>query len=197
MPRSKSKRTTPRPAEAAPPRAPLLPGLARHVDLIAVGSLLLLQFGFWFRAALLQGFLLISDICFFFEPAKTYLHESLRAGRLALWSPYLFCGYPLGAEGQIGTFYPPSLLFSWLLDGAGAVNWLLISHLMLAAVGMYALARRLGISPFGAWLSAVVFSFSGYLFAHLHHVRLTCAAAWLPLLLLFVEIGRASCRERV
>jgi len=135
----------------------------------------------------LRGFLVHSDICYFFEPAKAFLHESLLAGRLALWSPYIFCGYPIGAEGQIATFYPLSLLISWLLPSPGAINWLIISHLLLAGISMYLLARSLALSPFAAWLSGFVFSFSGYLFAHLHHVSLVCAAAWLPLTVLFVE----------
>jgi hypothetical protein len=115
------------------------------------------------------------------------MHEALRAGRLPLWSPYIFCGYPIAAEGQIATFYPPGLLISWLLPSPASINWLIVSHLMLAAVGMYLLARSIGLGRLGAWLAAVVFSFSGYLFAHIHHVSLICAAAWLPLVLLFVE----------
>jgi len=149
--------------------------------------LLLLHLGFLWRAALLRGFLIHSDICYFFEPAKALLHESLKAGRLPLWSPYIFCGYPIAAEGQIAAFYPPSLLISWLLPSPAAINWLVISHLLLAAVSMYLLARALGLSPFAAWLAALTFSFSGYLFAHLHHVSLICAAAWLPLTILFIQ----------
>jgi len=153
--------------------------------------LVLLQLGFFWRAVLLRGFFLHSDICYFFEPAKALLHEALRAGRLPLWSPYIFCGYPIAAEGQIAAFYPPSLFLSWLLPSPAAVNWLIISHLLLAGVSMYLLARNLGICSFGAWLAAFIFSFSGYLFTHLHHVSLICAAAWLPLVLLFAE---RSCR---
>jgi hypothetical protein len=154
---------------------------------LAPAALVLAHLIFFWRAALLRGFLVHGDICLFFEPVKAYLHEALRAGRLALWSPYMFCGYPIAAEGQIATFYPVSLLISWLLPSPGAVNWLIISHLIIAGVSMYALARALGASQFSAWLSGMVFSFSGYLFAHTHHVSLVCAAAWLPLTILFVE----------
>ena len=161
-------------------------------DLLAVGALVLLHCAFFWRALLLRGFLVHSDICYFFEPAKAFMHQSLRAGRLPLWSPYIFCGYPIAAEGQIAAFYPPSLLISWLLPSPGAVNWLIVSHLLLAAVAMYLLARALGLQSFGACLSAVVFSFSGYLFAHVHHVSLICAAAWLPLVLLFIERARRN-----
>ena len=168
--------------------------MPRRVDGFAIASLVLLHLGFFWRAALLRGFLAHSDICYFFEPAKAFMHEALRAGRLPLWSPYIFCGYPIAAEGQIAAFYPVSLLISWLLPSPGAINWLIISHLLLAAVSMYLLARALGMTPLGACFSAFTFSFSGYLFAHLHHVSLICAAAWLPLTILFVE---RACRGRL
>ncbi len=163
------------------------PPVWRHADVLAPAAFLALQFAFFWKAALLRGFLAHSDICYFFEPAKAFMHESLRAGRLPLWSPYIFCGYPIAAEGQIAAFYPPSVLISWLLPSPAAVNWLVISHLILGGVSMYFLCRMLVLPPFGAWLSAFVFSFSGYLFAHIHHVSLVCAAAWLPLVLLLVE----------
>ena len=157
------------------------------MDALAILLLLLLQLAFFWRAVLLLGFFAHSDILYQFQPYKAFMHEALRAGRLPLWSPYIFCGYPIAAEGQIATFYPPGLLISWLLPSPASINWLIVSHLMLAAVGMYLLARSIALGRVGAWLAAVVFSFSGYLFAHIHHVSLICAAAWLPLVLLFVE----------
>ncbi len=160
---------------------------ARRWDVLGLAGLLGAHLGFFWRAVLLRGFFVHSDICYFFEPAKHFMHECLRAGRLPLWSPYIFCGYPIAAEGQIAAFYPPSLLISWLLPSPAAINYLIVSHLVLAAVSMYLLARHLGISPFGSFVAGFVFSFSGCLFAHLHHIGLICAAAWLPLTLLFVD----------
>ena len=160
---------------------------ATRLDALAILLLLVVQLAFFWRAVLLLGFFAHSDILYQFQPFKAFMHEALRAGRLPLWSPYIFCGYPIAAEGQIATFYPPGLLISWLLPSPASINWLIVSHLMLAAVGMYLLARAIGLGRLGAWLAAVVLSFSGYLFAHIHHVSLICAAAWLPLVLLFVE----------
>src|SRR4030042_4972112 len=97
-------------------------------DFLAVGALIFLHCAFFWRAILLRGFLVHADICYFFEPAKAFMHQSLRAGRLPLWSPYIFCGYPIAAEGQIAAFYPPSLLISWLLPSPGAINWLVVFH---------------------------------------------------------------------
>ena len=163
------------------------PRVPRRSDGIAVAALILLHLGFFWRAAILRGFLIHSDICFFFEPAKSLLHDALRAGRLPLWSPFIFGGYPIAAEGQIAAFHPLSLLISWLLPSPGAVNWLVISHLVIGAVSMYLLARALGAPPFAAWLAGFTFSFSGYLFAHIHHVSLLCAASLLPLVIYFIE----------
>jgi len=159
----------------------------RRGDWLALGALVSLHVGFFREALLLRGFLVHGDICYQFEPLKALLHESLRAGRLPLWSPYLMMGYPIAAEGQIGAFYPVALLISWVLPSPGAINYIVAFHLLLAGIGMFLLARRLGVSAFGAWLAAVVFSFSGYFFAHIHHISLICAAAWVPLTLLFVE----------
>jgi len=177
-----------RPQPVAPAPGPEeAPQITRRSDYAAIAALVFAHLAFFWRAAILRGVLIHSDICFFFEPAKALLHDCLKAGRLPLWSPYIFCGYPLAAEGQVAAFYPVSLLISWLLPSFGAVNWLVITHLIIAAVSMYLLARALGAPPFAAWLAALTYSFSGYLFAHSHHVSLLCAASLLPLVILFVE----------
>lgn len=159
----------------------------RSRDVLAVAALVAAHLAFFWRAAVLRGFLIVGDICYFFQPMQHLMHESLRAGRLPLWSPYIFAGYPVAAEGQIAAFYPLSLALSRFLPSPAAVNWIVILHLMLAGVGTYWLARVLGLRPFAAWLSGLVFSFSGYMMAHTQHVSLLCAAAWLPFTLVFVE----------
>jgi hypothetical protein len=172
-------------AQAQQPAAAGL--VAAHGDAFGIISLIGIVLIFFWRAALLRGYLFFGDIVLFFEPAKALLHESLRAGRLPLWSPWIFAGYPVAAEGQIAAFYPLSWLISWLLPAPAAINWLVIVHLTLAGVSMYVLARLLGASAFGAWLAGFTYAFSGYLFAHIHHVSLLCAASWMPLVLYFIE----------
>jgi hypothetical protein len=146
--------------------------VARYGNAFGIACLVSLTLAFFWRAALLRGYLVYGDIVFFFEPAKALLHDSLRAGRLPLWSPWIFAGYPIAAEGQIAAFYPVSLLVSWVLPSFGAVNWLVILHVMLAGVSMYLLARLLGASPFGAWLAGLVYGFSGFGLSHIHHISL-------------------------
>ncbi|MBE9566174.1 MAG: YfhO family protein [Proteobacteria bacterium] len=156
-------------------------------DAGAIASLVALHMVLLWRAAILRGFLMHNDLIYFFEPAKALLHESLRAGRLPLWSPYVLCGYPFAAEGQIQAFYPVSLLISWLLPAPAAINWFVISHLLLAAISMYLLARQMGMSRFSAWLAALTFSFSGFIFARIQHLSILGVYAWLPLVIFFVE----------
>ena len=130
-------------------------------DAIAIAALVGVHVGFFWRALLLRGYLIHSDICYFFDPVKVLLHDSLRAGRLPLWSPYVFCGYPIAAEGQIAAFYPLSLLISYLLPSPAAINWLIVVHLLLAAVSMYLLPRSLGLRSFGACVAALRVAVSG------------------------------------
>jgi len=177
--------------EAADKNAAAAEGLlAGYGDALGIACLAGLVLAFFWRAVLLRGYLFYGDIPLSFEPAKALLHDSLEAGRLPLWSPWIFAGYPVAAEGQITAFYPVSVLISWLLPSLGAINWLVVLHVMLAGVSTYLLARLLGASPFGAWLAGLTYAFSGFLFAHIHHVSLLCAASWMPLVICFVE--RAS-----
>src|SRR6478752_3649391 len=55
-----------------------------------------------------------SDTFTYFYPVFALLHASVRAGELPLWTPYVFGGFPLFAEGQIGALYPPGLLAAQL-----------------------------------------------------------------------------------
>jgi len=185
------------------PRPPRRASTAEHAgppagrrDLLAIASLLALPLVVLWRAALLQRFLVHSDIAYFFEPAKSELHAALTAGRLPLWSPYLLAGYPIAAEGQTAVFYPISLLVSWLLPGPAAVNWFVILHLWLAAASMYLLARQLGLSRFSAWLSAFAFSCSGFVFARIQHLSLLSVTAWLPMVIFLTDRACRSPRLR-
>ena len=75
-----------------------------RADAIGVAALTVLVLGFFWRAVLGLGVFVHGDIVALFQPHKQFLHESLLAGRLPLWSPLHFCGYPIAAASQIGAF---------------------------------------------------------------------------------------------
>jgi hypothetical protein len=44
-------------------------------------------------------------------PLAWQIAQGLREGRLALWDPYTYCGFPLHANLQAQMFYPPAWPF--------------------------------------------------------------------------------------
>jgi hypothetical protein len=133
-----------------------------------------------------------SDILAQHIPAKHFLVRSWGAtGELPLWCPYRFGGEPFVHDVQVGLFYPPHAIFYVLPEnGVGvALSWLIVAHVILAGLGLYAYARDQGLGTAGALVAACGFMFAGKWLLHLlgggHYV--TVGLAWLPLVLLFLE----------
>lgn len=125
------------------------------------------------------------DTLLYFYPYWDYRAQTLLAGHLPLWNPYLFMGVPFLANSQAGVFYP----LNWPLIFFGApvaVKISIVVHVVIAAWGTYALARRaVGLALYPAALAVVVFALGGYLTAQVEHVNQLQGLAWLPLALLF------------
>ncbi len=117
-------------------------------------------------------------------PMRVFLAESLRKGTLPLWCPYIYCGYPLLAEGQTGTFYPTNALLFLTLPNPTAFELSLLLHYLLAAGGMFLFLGAVGLSPPARSIGATAFALSGYMTARLAYINLIQVAAWLPWLLL-------------
>ncbi len=130
-----------------------------------------------------------SDTFAFFYPVFAALHQSLRQGTLPLWTPYIFGGFPLFAEGQTGALYPPNLAAATLAEPAAGFVALRVFHMGIALLGMYAFLRALRIAPFGATIGACAFGLGSFVVAQQHHGSLLAAAVWLPLLLALVELA--------
>src|SRR5688572_1027666 len=122
--------------------------IARHVLAVAVllGAIVTV---FWPMLVGI-GVYAESDTFTFFYPVFAQLHASLRAGELPLWTPYVFGGFPLFAEGQIGALYPPAVLAALLPSPIDGFLLLRVFHVAVAALGAFALARALNISTVGA-----------------------------------------------
>jgi len=116
----------------------------------------------------------------YYQPIKEYCLERMAGGEIPLWIPGMNCGTPVHAELVHGLLYPGNLL----LFAGVSVGWGLYFavHLVLAAVGMRALALRLGAGPEGALAAGIAFAGSGYYVSQLNHVPYATAAAWAPLI---------------
>lgn len=138
------------------------------------------------------------DTGVFYYPLLRALSEQLRAeGQIPLWSPLIFGGYPIFADGELGLAYPPMLLMLWRLPPDVVLVLSRTLHLAVAALGTYALARVWQLPRVPSVLAGVVFSLGSFMQAQIHHENVIRTAAWLPLQLALVELAlRASGRAR-
>jgi hypothetical protein len=133
----------------------------------------------------------------FYYPLTAWLSQELAAGRFPLWCPLIFAGYPLVADGEIGLLYPPNVLALLLLPVDVAFILVRSGHYLLAAAGLYALGRVLGIGRSGSTFGGVAFALGGFMFGHLDHGNIVRSAAWLPLTLCCADLAlRAVGRRR-
>ncbi len=121
--------------------------------------------------------------------AQKYFADSVRAGALPHWTPYIFSGFPFLADPQTGAWYPLNWPFFLFGVTPRSIQGELALHTLLAAAGAFLLGRRLlgGAAP--ALVAAIAYAMSGFFAGHASHVGMSQTAAWLPWLLL--AIGRA------
>src|SRR5262249_42831178 len=125
-------------------------------------------------------------------PAKRFLVRSWQeTGELPLWCPYRFGGEPFVHDIQVGIFYPSHWpLYAMPEEWIGvALSWLIVGHVLVAGVSMYAYARDQGLGTAGAMVAACGFMFAGKWLLHLlaagHYI--VVGLAWVPLVLLFLD----------
>src|SRR6266511_3742353 len=84
------------------------------------------------------------DNKYFYFPFLSRTAAALREGRLPLWEPGIFSGYPLFADGETGMLYPPNLIALRLLEPAAALAALRLLRFYLAGAFTYAYLRAVG-----------------------------------------------------
>ncbi len=126
---------------------------------------------------------------------RMYEARAFAEGRLPLWSGNYNSGHPFLADVQSAIFYPIGLLFTLgVVALRGAAFSLLdleletIVHFILAGAFTYLLARRLLASRPAAFVSALTFTFGGYLTSYPpQQLAILETATWLPLALLLLD----------
>ncbi len=123
------------------------------------------------------------DAAGYFFPYQHHFSESIRAGKLPVWTSGLFSGFPFLADMQVGAWYP----LNWPFFLAGITPrslflelWL---HALLAGLGAYLLVFSLFRRAGPAVFAGLTYALSGFFSAHAEHVCLVQAASWLPLIL--------------
>src|SRR5256885_6253321 len=141
----------------------------------------------YFLPALLQSKVLCPDDDLLQNvPFRVAAAHMMRSGYLPLWNPYIFSGMPLLATAQVGILYP--LNWSYLFfSPATATNLMVISTYMVAALGAYLYARRIGASITGAAITSLVWQFSGATIGQISHINIAQTSAFVPWVLWSVD----------
>jgi O-antigen/teichoic acid export membrane protein len=130
---------------------------------------------------------LLSDLILENYVWKKFIRESIAAGQLPLWNPYILSGQPFLANGQHSALYPFSLLF-YILPLSKAYGWFTVSQLWLAGLGMYIFLRTLRVTRLGALIGGITYSLSAFFIVSVVFTMIIAGAAWLPLILALIEI---------
>lgn len=160
----------------------------------------LYQFEPWASQAAAQGIAvphnqLLSDLVLENLVWKTFLRQSIAAGELPLWNPYLFSGVPFLAAGQHSALYPLSIVFYTLpLPLAyGVFTWL---QLGLAGLGMFVFSRSLRLGTGPSLFAGLAYAFSGFMIVSVVFTMIIAAASWLPWIMACIETMVRKQEER-
>ncbi len=128
-------------------------------------------------------------------PFRVAAAQMIKAGYLPLWDPYIFSGMPLLAAAQPGILYPLNW-FYLIFSPAAATNFMVVSSYMVAGLGAYLYARRIGTSVSGSMLTALAWQFSGALVGQIAHINIVHNSAMLPWLLWSIEAYAQTAKLR-
>lgn len=141
-----------------------------------------------------------------FGPQAFYMDDRIHHGEFPLWNPLNWCGRPFAVDPTATPFYPPHLLRSIMTwhptpmnahVGMMIVMWF---HALLAGLGVYRLCRDYRLSPGAAYVGVFCFLFGApYVFALHRHYFYVLAAAWMPILVLWLKraLDSGTLRDRV
>jgi hypothetical protein len=120
-------------------------------------------------------------------PLITFLADQLKQGRLALWNPFSYCGYPV-FENIEACFFHPLVFLSALISSHTSLDilpmlleWIVVLQIWIAGMAAWHLFRELGAGRPAAWAGAIVFQTGGYFASRAEHIGAIMAVAWMPL----------------
>lgn len=142
-----------------------------------------------FALIVFVAYLPISSMLFFLKndaftnyfPPKFFMSESLHAGQLPLWNPYINFGIPQYGDMSCGYWSP----ITWLIAstvGYNAYSFTIeaLFYIFLGGAGIYALTGKLKLAQQVRFISAIAYICCGYNVGHLQHFNWLSGAAFLP-----------------
>jgi hypothetical protein len=119
-----------------------------------------------------------------------FLSGIMRSGHIPKWVPYVYGGVPLHANPG-GTYYPPRLLFMFLLPDSRVLPAVLLTQFAIAGIGMYLLAVELGTRTWIAFIAGLAFQFTGIMMAGVYsgHDGRIIVATFAPMVFCMLHRG--------
>lgn len=157
-------------------------------DLLAISFLLLLNVIFFYKIIFTDNVFFYRDIYLQFYPWQSFAIDSIKNLKIPLWNPYSYCGYPFLANMQTAVFYPARWIF-YIFSLDIAYKIFVILHVFFAGVGMYILMRRWKVSRSASIISAIIFSFNGYIITRIEFLSVLAAYVWLPFIIFSIDLS--------
>ncbi len=151
----------------------------RNPDVWAPSLLVLLGILFFADPLFSSKNFYFRDILNFHYPLRRALIDSYARGEWPLWNPFVYLGKPMLANPNYMAFYPSTLLHLFMPFNY-AFKLHLIVHPVLGGVGLYFLARRLGIVPLASLGGSLAYEFSGTVLSFLNLYNIVPAVALIP-----------------
>ena len=127
----------------------------------------------------------------YYYPLRKMAGEAIAAGRLPLNNPLEATGGALFADPQSALMFPTTWLFAFL-PPLVAYTISIYFAFWTAGGGMYVYLRSIGVRSSAAMFGTMAFMFCGFMVGHRVHLSMIQSAAFLPWLLLGVELTRRS-----
>lgn len=146
--------------------------------------------GIWKSCLVLLAYAVLVGVCFWpvVTGEKTLLSHDNLVGYYPLfvakplWHEALQGGFPLFADLQSQTFYPPALLFPGTPAG---FHMYALSSVVLACFFAYLLAFDLTRHRGGSFAAGLVFGLCGSVAGQITMLNVTVTSSWMPLVLLY------------
>lgn len=142
---------------------------------------------FYWPILITKGAWLIGDHAEQHYPWQWYLAHMVKQGKITFWTDLIHSGFPLIAEGQIGLFYLPNLLFAALFPIEQGYSWNIMTHLLLSCLFMAAFQRSLGLDAKSSFIGTFVYAFGSTLGGAYYNVTCLKVMTWFPLALILLD----------
>ncbi len=143
----------------------------------------------FFTLVLIVAFLPVSSFLFFLKndafngyfPPKFFMSESIHAGHLPLWNPYINFGIPQYGDMSSGYWSPVTwLIASTIGYNAYTLTIELLLYILIGGMGVYKLTSLWQFDKATKIIAATAFMCCGYNVGHLQHFNWLSGTSFLP-----------------